>query len=147
MQSTTHDYSQYSPKWQFRFNFYDTHGEPKSATFKEAMKALPFKDKLRLNTATPTTTATTANSDASWPQPHMAGEAACARWREASSRTRFAQVVPHAIAQWRHVLRDCRKVHALHNAKGPQKAALLHYIELEAWVGIEPAYADLQSAA
>lgn len=49
MQSMTHDYSQYSPKWQFRFNFYDTHGEPKSATFKEAMKALPFKDKLRLN--------------------------------------------------------------------------------------------------
>jgi hypothetical protein len=49
MQTTNHDYSQYSPKWQFRFNFYDTHDEPKSPTFKEAMKALPFREKLRLN--------------------------------------------------------------------------------------------------
>ncbi|WCM93951.1 DUF2628 domain-containing protein [Acidovorax sp. NCPPB 2350] len=42
-------HQEYSPKWQFRFNFFDTHGEPKSQPFKEALQALPFKQKLLIN--------------------------------------------------------------------------------------------------
>ncbi|WP_372156730.1 DUF2628 domain-containing protein [Xanthomonas euvesicatoria] len=49
MNDTAHDYSQYSPKWQFRFDFYDRHGEPKSSTFKTAMRSLPFGQKVKLN--------------------------------------------------------------------------------------------------
>ncbi|QRD58466.1 DUF2628 domain-containing protein [Xanthomonas citri] len=49
MHATTQDYSQYSPKWQFRFDFYDRYGEPKSSTFKTAMRSLPFGQKVKLN--------------------------------------------------------------------------------------------------
>ncbi|MGW8274695.1 DUF2628 domain-containing protein [Xanthomonas axonopodis] len=49
MNDTTQDYSQYSPTWQFRFDFYDRHGEPKSSTFKTAMRSLPFGQKVKLN--------------------------------------------------------------------------------------------------
>ncbi|QWV02474.1 MAG: DUF2628 domain-containing protein, partial [Xanthomonas citri pv. citri] len=38
-----------SPKWQFRFDFYDRYGEPKSSTFKTAMRSLPFGQKVKLN--------------------------------------------------------------------------------------------------
>ncbi|SFD82635.1 DUF2628 domain-containing protein [Paracidovorax konjaci] len=46
---TNANHQQYSPKWQFRFNFFDTFGEPKSPEFKEAMKQLPLKQKLLIN--------------------------------------------------------------------------------------------------
>lgn len=47
MDSTTQ--SQYSPKWQFRFNFFEQHGAPNTPAFKEAYKALPFGQKLKVN--------------------------------------------------------------------------------------------------
>ena len=43
------DYSQYSPKWQFRFNFYDRHGAPSSKNFKPAFKTLSSGEKLKIN--------------------------------------------------------------------------------------------------
>ncbi|MBO9749346.1 MULTISPECIES: DUF2628 domain-containing protein [Pseudomonadota] len=51
MNDTAQDYSQYSPTWQFRFDFYDRYGEPKSSTFKTAMRssALSFGQKVKLN--------------------------------------------------------------------------------------------------
>jgi hypothetical protein len=41
--------SSYSPKWQFRFNFFATHGAPNSPAFKAAYKALPFGQKIKVN--------------------------------------------------------------------------------------------------
>ncbi|KLD79255.1 DUF2628 domain-containing protein [Xanthomonas hyacinthi] len=39
-----------SPKWQFRFDFFDRHGGPASPDFKAAFKALPsFGDRLKIN--------------------------------------------------------------------------------------------------
>ncbi|MBB4128722.1 hypothetical protein GGR77_004053 [Xanthomonas translucens] len=39
-----------SPKWQFRFDFFDRHGGPASPGFKPAFKALPsFGDRLKIN--------------------------------------------------------------------------------------------------
>ena len=43
------DLSQYSPKWQFRFNFFEQHGAPNSPTFKAAYKTLPFGQKIKVN--------------------------------------------------------------------------------------------------
>jgi len=43
------DLSQYSPKWQFRFNFFQQHGAPKEQGFKQAWKALSFGDRLKIN--------------------------------------------------------------------------------------------------
>ena len=39
----------YSPKWQFRFNFFDRHGGPQAPGFKAAFKALKFGEKLKIN--------------------------------------------------------------------------------------------------
>lgn len=38
-----------SPKWQFRFNFFEQHGAPNTPTFKAAYKELPFGQKLKVN--------------------------------------------------------------------------------------------------
>lgn len=38
-----------SPKWQFRFDFFQQHGAPKTKEYREALKALPFGDKLKVN--------------------------------------------------------------------------------------------------
>lgn len=39
-----------SPKWQFRFDFFDRHGGPSSPEFKPAFKALPsIGDRLKIN--------------------------------------------------------------------------------------------------
>ncbi|HCV96334.1 hypothetical protein D3C87_199320 [compost metagenome] len=38
-----------SPKWQFRFNFFDTYGAPNTPAFKAAYKELPFGQKLKVN--------------------------------------------------------------------------------------------------
>ncbi|WMJ70601.1 DUF2628 domain-containing protein [Stenotrophomonas sp. 24(2023)] len=43
------DLSRFSPKWQFRFNFFQQHGSPKEAGFKQAWKALPFGERLKIN--------------------------------------------------------------------------------------------------
>ena len=43
------DLSRFSPKWQFRFNFFQQHGAPKEPRFKEAWKALSFGDRLKIN--------------------------------------------------------------------------------------------------
>lgn len=40
--------SQYSPKWQFRFNFFEQHGGPKSPEYKAAFKALPFGQRIKV---------------------------------------------------------------------------------------------------
>jgi len=45
----TNAYGQYSPKWQFRFSFFDRHGAPSSPAWKAAFKQLPFGEKLKLN--------------------------------------------------------------------------------------------------
>ncbi|HHA2432194.1 TPA: DUF2628 domain-containing protein [Stenotrophomonas maltophilia] len=45
----TTDLSQFSPKWQFRFNFFRQHGAPKNPGFKQAWKALSFGDRLKIN--------------------------------------------------------------------------------------------------
>ena len=45
----TVDLSRFSPKWQFRFNFFQQHGAPKEPRFKEAWKALSFGDRLKIN--------------------------------------------------------------------------------------------------
>jgi hypothetical protein len=41
--------SPYSPKWQFRFNFFTAHGAPNTPAFKAAYKALPFGQKIKVN--------------------------------------------------------------------------------------------------
>ncbi len=41
--------SQYSPKWQFRFNFFEKHGAPNAPGFKEALQTLPFGEKVKVN--------------------------------------------------------------------------------------------------
>jgi hypothetical protein len=41
--------SSFSPKWQFRFDFFNTYGAPNSPAFKAAYKALPFGQKLKVN--------------------------------------------------------------------------------------------------
>ncbi|MEG2804100.1 DUF2628 domain-containing protein [Stenotrophomonas sp.] len=38
-----------SPKWQFRFNFFNTYGAPNTPEFKAAYKELPFGQKLKIN--------------------------------------------------------------------------------------------------
>ncbi|MGE6333268.1 DUF2628 domain-containing protein [Stenotrophomonas sp. NPDC077659] len=43
------DLNQYSPKWQFRFNFFQQHGAPKEPGFRQAWKALSFGDRLKIN--------------------------------------------------------------------------------------------------
>ncbi len=43
------DTSSYSPKWQFRFAFFERHGGPQSPGFKDAFKALKFGEKLKIN--------------------------------------------------------------------------------------------------
>jgi len=43
------DLSRFSPKWQFRFNFFQQHGAPKEPGFKQAWKALSFGDRLKVN--------------------------------------------------------------------------------------------------
>lgn len=40
---------QYSPKWQFRFNFFEQHGAPNGPGYKPALKALPFGQKVKVN--------------------------------------------------------------------------------------------------
>lgn len=42
------DRTQLSPKWQFRFAFFDRHGGPKDPAYKEALKTLPFGEKLKV---------------------------------------------------------------------------------------------------
>lgn len=39
----------YSAKWQARFDFFDRYGAPSSPSFREALKPLPFREKLRVN--------------------------------------------------------------------------------------------------
>ncbi|MGF6417321.1 ABC-type multidrug transport system fused ATPase/permease subunit [Stenotrophomonas sp. AN71] len=43
------DLSRFSPKWQFRFTFFQQHGAPKEPGFKQAWKALSFGDRLKVN--------------------------------------------------------------------------------------------------
>ncbi|MDO7908938.1 DUF2628 domain-containing protein [Pseudomonas sp. 22-AL-CL-001] len=43
------DISQYKPKWQERFAFFDAHGAPNAKTYRPALKALPFKKKACIN--------------------------------------------------------------------------------------------------
>ncbi|HIE1101091.1 MULTISPECIES: DUF2628 domain-containing protein [Stenotrophomonas] len=43
------DLSRFSPKWQFRFTFFQQHGAPKEPGFKQAWKALSFGDRLKIN--------------------------------------------------------------------------------------------------
>lgn len=38
-----------SPKWQFRFDFFDRYGAPSTPEYKAAFKALPFMDRLKIN--------------------------------------------------------------------------------------------------
>ena len=45
----TVDLTRFSPKWQFRFNFFEQHGAPNSPTFKAAYKTLPFGQKIKVN--------------------------------------------------------------------------------------------------
>lgn len=42
------DFSQYSPKWQFRFGFFDRYGGPKSPEYKQAFKALKFGERIKV---------------------------------------------------------------------------------------------------
>ena len=44
----TFDRTQLSPKWQFRFDFFDRHGGPKDPAYKETLKTLPFGEKLKV---------------------------------------------------------------------------------------------------
>jgi len=41
--------SPFSPKWQFRFNFFEQHGAPNSPGFKTAFKTLTFGQKIKVN--------------------------------------------------------------------------------------------------
>ncbi len=43
------DLNRFSPKWQFRFNFFQQHGAPREPGFKQAWKALSFGDRLKIN--------------------------------------------------------------------------------------------------
>jgi len=38
-----------SPKWQYRFDFFARHGAPKTKEYRQALKALPFAGKLKVN--------------------------------------------------------------------------------------------------
>lgn len=38
-----------SPKWQYRFDFFRQHGAPKTKEYREALKALPFAGKMKVN--------------------------------------------------------------------------------------------------
>lgn len=40
---------EYSTKWQARFDFFDRHGAPNTPGFKQALKQLPFRQKVRVN--------------------------------------------------------------------------------------------------
>ncbi|MFZ0155665.1 DUF2628 domain-containing protein, partial [Pseudomonas sp.] len=42
--------SKYSEKWQKRFAFFDAHGAPSEPGYKVALKALPFKQRVTINT-------------------------------------------------------------------------------------------------
>jgi hypothetical protein len=42
------DFTQYSPKWQFRFGFFDRYGGPKSPEYKQAFKALKFGERIKV---------------------------------------------------------------------------------------------------
>jgi len=44
-------YSKYPVKWQERFAFLDAHGAPGTATYKEAFKALPFMQRIKLGSS------------------------------------------------------------------------------------------------
>ncbi|GLU40008.1 DUF2628 domain-containing protein [Pseudomonas sp. NBRC 100443] len=37
------------PKWQERFAFYDQHGGPRSETYRQALRALPFGKRILIN--------------------------------------------------------------------------------------------------
>lgn len=39
----------YSAKWQARFDFFDSYGAPSIPAFRQALKQLPFRQKLRVN--------------------------------------------------------------------------------------------------
>ncbi|WP_438280752.1 DUF2628 domain-containing protein [Pseudomonas alabamensis] len=43
------DISEYKPKWQERFAFFDAYGAPNSKTYKAAYKQLPLKKKFLVN--------------------------------------------------------------------------------------------------
>lgn len=49
MDSNTSSSAPLSPKWQFRFNFFNQHGAPNTPTYKAALKTLPFGEKLKVN--------------------------------------------------------------------------------------------------
>jgi hypothetical protein len=49
MDSNTSSSAPLSPKWQFRFNFFNQHGAPSSPAFKAAYKELPFGEKIKVN--------------------------------------------------------------------------------------------------
>ena len=38
-----------SAKWQTRFDFFDLHGAPNPPGFRQALKQLPFKQKIKVN--------------------------------------------------------------------------------------------------
>ncbi len=40
---------EYSAKWQTRFDFFDLHGAPSTPGFRQALKQLPFRQKLKVN--------------------------------------------------------------------------------------------------
>ena len=42
------DFSQYSPKWQFRFNFFERYGAPNSPENKAALKAVGFGERVKI---------------------------------------------------------------------------------------------------
>ena len=44
-------YSKYPMKWQERFAFLDANGAPNTPTFKQAFKALPFMQRVRISRA------------------------------------------------------------------------------------------------
>lgn len=43
------DISQYKPKWQERFAFFDAHGAPNAPGYKPALKQLPYGKKVLVN--------------------------------------------------------------------------------------------------
>ncbi|MFK3942126.1 DUF2628 domain-containing protein [Pseudomonas monteilii] len=43
------DISEYKPKWQERFAFFDAHGAPNAPGYKPALKQLPFRKKVLVN--------------------------------------------------------------------------------------------------
>lgn len=44
-----HSTRQYSEKWKERFAFFDAHGAPNAPGYKEALKHLPFGQKVKIN--------------------------------------------------------------------------------------------------